>query len=184
VYNSHMEEFLDILNPVGDKTGESKSYDQVHRDGLMHRTVHVWLMNSKKQLLLQKRSKQKRAYPSLWDISSAGHVSSGQTSIEAAVRETKEELGLTISSQNFQFLFTVEEHVILNNGTYINNEFQDVYLVNLDVDILSLRIQQDEVDEVRWVDVGKFEEWILGQGETLVPHEEEHRKLLEHLNRS
>jgi isopentenyldiphosphate isomerase len=77
-------EYLDILDNNGNKTGETRSYDEVHEKGLIHRTVHVWILNSKKELLVQKRSKDRRAHPDYWDISAAGHISAGQTSLEAA----------------------------------------------------------------------------------------------------
>ena len=54
------EEKLDIFNQNGEKTGESETYEYAHLNGLLHRTVHVWLVNSQKQILLQKRSKNKR----------------------------------------------------------------------------------------------------------------------------
>lgn len=176
-----MEEFLDILDAEGKKTGKSKSYDDVHRTGLIHRTAHVWFLNSKNELLLQKRSANKRAYPNLWDISAAGHVSAGQTSLEAAKRETEEELGLGLPDSMFEYLFTVEEHVVLNNGTYVNNEFQDVYLVRSDVNLSELKLPADEVSEVRWVGIEEFRSWINGEGKKLVPHDEEFTLLLNHL---
>lgn len=172
---------MDILDAEGEKTGESKSYDEAHRVGLIHRTVHVWFLNSKNELLLQKRSANKRAYPDNWDISAAGHISAGQTSLEAAKRETEEELGVDLSGSDLKYLFTVEEHVVLNNGTYVNNEFQDVYLVRSDVNLSELKLPADEVSEVRWVGIEEFKLWIKGEGEKLVPHEEEHVRLLNHL---
>src|SRR5579871_5231372 len=102
-----MQEYIDILDKEGNKTGESLDGKEIHKLGLPHRTVHIWLVNSRKQLLLQKRSKIKDAYPSCWDISAAGHISSGETSLEAAKKETREELGLDLSDEAFSFLFSV-----------------------------------------------------------------------------
>ncbi len=173
-----MEEYLDILNKRGEKTGVSRSYKDAHREGLTHRTAHVWFLNPKNELLLQKRSANKVAYPNHWDISAAGHVSAGQTSLEAAKRETKEELGLTLPDSAFEYLFTVEEYVVLNNGTYVNNEFQDVYLVHEDTDLSSMNLAADEVSEVRWVPIADFKTWVDGDGELMVPHAEEYSQLL------
>lgn len=52
-------EFLDVLNPDGSPAGERLSREEVHRKGLHHRTVHVWVRNAKGELLLQKRSSTK-----------------------------------------------------------------------------------------------------------------------------
>jgi isopentenyldiphosphate isomerase len=177
-----MEEYFDILDKKGEKTGESRSDTEAHRNGLTHRVVHVWLLNFKRQLLWQKRSKEKRVYPSQWDMSVARHVSAGQTSLEAAQKETEEELGLVVPDSNFQYLFTVEEHIVLNSGRFVNNEFQDVFLVRSDVSTSELKLAPDEVEEVRWIDIKDFEEWIKGEKEAVIPHEEEYRKLLEYLN--
>lgn len=177
-----MEEYIDILNEKGEKTGESRSYQDVHRDGLLHRAVDVWFRNSQGELLLQKRSANKQAYPDYWDISVAGHVSARETSLEAAKRETEEELGLTLPDSAFEYLFTVEEHAVLNNDTYINNEFQDVYLVRSDAHISELKLPVEEVAEVRWISIAELRSWIEGSGEKLVPHEEEYSLLLKRLN--
>ena len=176
-----MEEYLDIVDDKGEKTGESRSYNEVHKDGLLHRTVHVWFLNSERKLLLQKRSPNKRAYPDHWDISAAGHVSAGQTSKEAAQRETEEELGISLPQSAFQYLFTVKEHTVLNNGTYVNDEFQDVYLVRLDIKPQELKLPADEVSEIKWLGIEELKLWLKGGGEILVPHEEEYRRLLERI---
>jgi len=178
-------EYLEILDEKGDKTGGSKSFNEVHEQGFIHRTVHVWILNSKKELLIQKRAKNKRAHPGCWDISAAGHISAGQTSLEAAQREVMEELGIEISESKFKFLFTVESRSILNNGTYINNEFQDVYIIPIDLDIITMKLEKDgEVEQVKFIDVEEFKKWIIGEREPMVPHKEEYTKLLEHIEKN
>jgi isopentenyl-diphosphate Delta-isomerase len=86
-------ELLDVLDSRGRLTGAVKSRGEVHRTGFWHRTVHIWIINGKKQLLLQKRSINKESYPGLWDISAAGHITAGDSIRNAAIRELKEELG-------------------------------------------------------------------------------------------
>jgi isopentenyldiphosphate isomerase len=175
-------EYLDILDKEGNKTGDAKSYEEAHQKGLIHRSVHVWILNPQKELLIQKREKTRRAYPSHWDISAAGHISAGQTSVEAAQRETKEELGLDIPVSEFKYLFTVEEHIILNNGTYVNNEFQDVYLIQRDISISDIKLTDGEVDAVKFVTIDEFKKLIKGEGEPIVPHKEEYQKLLGYIS--
>jgi isopentenyldiphosphate isomerase len=144
-----MEEQLDVLDEQGEKTGEIQSYKEVHRVGLWHRTIHAWFLNSKGQLLLQKRSIKKQSNPGLWDISVAGHISAGQTSVEAAQRETEEEIGLMLPGSAYEYLFTVQGQGAEHNGTYINKEFQDVFLVRSNVVIEKLKIPSDEVEDAR-----------------------------------
>jgi len=174
-------EYVDILDDKGNKTGQVKSCEEAHHFGLIHRTVHVWILNSKNELLIQKRERNRKAYPLYWDISASGHISAGQTSLEAAQRETKEELGLDVSKSEFEYLFTLEEHIVLNDGTYINNEFQDVYLVKKDVDNSRMKLDNREVEEVKFLTVDEFKKWVDGKGEPMVPHEKEYRQLMNYI---
>ncbi len=178
------KEYFDVLNENGEKIGEPQPHQYVHQHGLFHRTVHVWFLNSQGEILLQRRSKNKWVYPNYWDISVGGHVSAGQTNLEAAKKETQEELGLILPDLIFKHLFTIKEHVVINNGVYINNEFQDVYLVRSDISISDLKLSSEEVEEVRWISIKDFELWAKGQGERLVPHPEEYSRLLKHLRGS
>ncbi len=69
----------------------------------------------------------------------------------------------------------------MHSETFIDNEFNDVYLVRKDVDIKDMKLQAEEVDKVRWIDIPEFEQWVKEKKENLVPHEEEYEKLLEFL---
>lgn len=66
----------------------------VHVNNLLHRAVHMILVNSKGDILLQKRSIWKDRNPGLWDSSAAGHVDSGENYLQSAIRELREELGI------------------------------------------------------------------------------------------
>jgi isopentenyldiphosphate isomerase len=84
--NTEKMEFFDVLNPDGTTAGYSLFRDEVHKKGLWHRTVHIWILNSNNELLIQKRSYQKEVYPGLWDISCAGHLSCGEDCYSGAIR--------------------------------------------------------------------------------------------------
>jgi isopentenyldiphosphate isomerase len=56
-------EYIDILDESGKPTGEKKSKKEVHEKGYWHRVVHLWLLNSRQELLIQKRSHEKDSYP-------------------------------------------------------------------------------------------------------------------------
>lgn len=156
-------------------------YNEVHRKGLIHRTVHVWFVNSKKQILVQKRSVKKNAYPSLWDISVAGHVSSGETSLEAAKKEIREEVGIELPDSAFTFLATLKQPRTVHKNDFIDDEFNDVYIAACDADTSDFTIEPEEIEEVRWLELPEFKEWIKGRGEPMVPHEEEYKLLLSRL---
>ena len=91
-------EYFDIVNEDGETTGKTVSREKAHRDGILHRTTHVWLVRKDGrggyQILLQKRSREKDSYPGLYDTSSAGHIPAGDEPKASALRELKEELGM------------------------------------------------------------------------------------------
>jgi 16S rRNA (adenine1518-N6/adenine1519-N6)-dimethyltransferase len=66
----------------------------IHRENLLHRAVHIFVLNRRGELLLQKRSYRKDTFPRCWDSSASGHVSAGESYRDCANRELKEELGV------------------------------------------------------------------------------------------
>lgn len=177
------EEYLDILDEQGNKTGIARPYLEAHEKGLIHTAVHIWIVNSKKEILIQKREKNRRFFPEHWDISTAGHVSAGQTNIEAAIREVREELGLDFQESDFHLLCTLWTDSLLNNGAFINREFNPVYVVRTDIDVSQIKIQKEEVEAVKLLSLEEFKNWVKGKGEKMVPHEEEYAKLIEYLEK-
>ena len=86
-------EMFDVVDE-GDRVLRSEPRDFVHVNNLRHRAVHMLLFNSAGELYLQKRSIWKDRNPGRWDSSAAGHVDSGESYIESARRELREELGI------------------------------------------------------------------------------------------
>lgn len=118
--------------------------------GLRHRAVAVFIINSDNQVLLQKRSEKQKMWPGMWDLSSGGHVDSGEQGFQAIQREVHEELGLDIQISEMTFIGSAQSTNI--KGDIINNHLNEYYVVNKDIDLKSLRLQEDEVSEVKWVD--------------------------------
>ncbi|BBN14597.1 isopentenyl-diphosphate Delta-isomerase [Marchantia polymorpha subsp. ruderalis] len=169
-----MVEFLDVLTPEGLHTGLSKDRNLVHKDGDYHRAVHVWVYSeSTAELLLQKRAYTKDSWPGLWDISSAGHISAGDTSLESARRELQEELGVDLPSDAFELLFTYKQNDILNDGTFINNEYNDVYLVTTlePIPLEAFTLQESEVVDVKYMGWKNYKEVIAKKDPDYVDYE-------------
>ena len=89
------EDIFDVVNERDEVIGRQPRRE-VHRLGLMHRAVHVLVFNSRGETFLQKRSMTKDREPGKWDSSTSGHVDSGEDYDACAVRELREEIGLTI----------------------------------------------------------------------------------------
>lgn len=154
------DEMLDTYTVLGEKTGDSVSRKEVHQKGLWHKNAHIFIVNNKGEVLLQKRSATKESNPNLWGGSAGGHIESGQGSIEAAIRETEEELGVKFTALDFEYIGTARDQVVLNNGTYINNQFNDVYVIKTDLAVEKFKKQDAEVAELRFVPISEFEESV------------------------
>jgi isopentenyl-diphosphate delta-isomerase type 1 len=88
-------EYLEVVDEANQVIG-IQSRKEIHEKGLRHRSVHIFIFNTRGELYLQKRSPRKDQYPDHWDSSAAGHTDPGETPLEAAQRELKEELGLEV----------------------------------------------------------------------------------------
>ncbi|MFA6908497.1 MAG: NUDIX domain-containing protein [Patescibacteria group bacterium] len=90
-----MTEYLDIVNEADEVIGRAPR-DQIYAEKKLHRIVHVLLFTSSGKIILQKRAKHVSFCPLHWSTSVGGHVRSGETWEQAAVREAQEELGIQI----------------------------------------------------------------------------------------
>ncbi|KAI5595886.1 hypothetical protein BDE02_03G169600 [Populus trichocarpa] len=168
------EERLDVLNKTGQKTGISKPRGEVHRDGDYHRAVHVWIYSeSTQELLLQRRADCKDSWPGQWDISSAGHISAGDSSLVSAQRELQEELGISLPKDAFELIFIYLQECVINDGKFINNEFNDVYLVTT-VDPIPLEaftLQETEVSAVKYISFEEYRSLLVKEDPDYVPYD-------------
>jgi isopentenyl-diphosphate delta-isomerase type 1 len=88
------DEILEIVDR-NDKVVGKAARAEIHRKGLQHRAVHVFVFNSAGEIYVQRRSADKDKFPGVLDSSAAGHVDPGESYERAAARELGEELGIT-----------------------------------------------------------------------------------------
>lgn len=170
-------ELLDIVDENGLPTGETVEREIAHKEGIRHRTSHLWIArmcNGKMELLLQRRSLNKDSHPGCLDISSAGHITAGTGYIESALRELKEELGLTVKASELHFCGKRrrEYKKIFHGNIFHDNQVSNVYMLMKDVDVADITCQETEISEVLWMpfdEVYKMveadEELLIKQGE-------------------
>lgn len=153
-----MEELIDVLDENGNKTGEILTRKQIHEKGLWHKIVVIAIIDKNGNILMQQRSKNRTKNPLKWDVSAAGHVSSGQTSIEAAIRETIEEVGIDVKEEELKYVITYKENVKVEEN-YIDRQIYDCYIIEREkIDISNIKIQESEVEQVRLCNLKEFNE--------------------------
>ena len=117
--------------------------------GEYKQTVHIWILNSKGELLIQRRSDTRERNPGKWAFTGGG-VDSGETSLQGAIRELGEELGMIVKDKEMDFIISFKrEHV-----------FVDVWLIKKDISVSDLKLQEEEVSEVKWVSIEELTEMI------------------------
>jgi isopentenyldiphosphate isomerase len=150
------QELLDVVD-AEDRVIDVRTRGEVHRLGLMHRSVHILLFNSVGELFIQKRSMNKDNDPGLWDSSAAGHVDSGEEYLDCARRELGEELGVH-AALSLDPLFRLPPSDI--NGM----EHCTVYRGEYDG---SLTLQEEEIEEGAWISVDEMERRVLERDPTM-----------------
>lgn len=151
-------EYLDICNEEGLPVGAVVERDAAHRDGVLHRTAHVWVIrdaDGEAQVLLQKRSLSKESFPGAFDASSAGHIPAGDEPLVSALRELGEELGIRAESDELTpiGMFRCRYERVFHGSLFRDNEVRYAFVYQKPVDIGALTLQASEVDEVRWFSV-------------------------------
>ncbi len=132
-------EIWDIYNSDREKTGRTMVRGEKQQPGDYHLVVHICVFNSGGQLLIQQRQPFKTGFSGLWDITVGGSALAGETGRQAAERELAEEIGLVA---------TVGERP--NFSLNFQRGFDDFYLIQQDVDISTLKLQYEEVRQVKW----------------------------------
>lgn len=160
-----MEEKFDVLNEFGGFTGEIATREEYHKKGLWHRAVYAFIIDDEGNVLLQKRSANKKLWPNLWDVTVGGHVDSGEFGRQALVREVKEELGIAIDDDDIKYL--VGSTSINEKGDIINKHYNECYLITKNVDISKIKLQEEEVSEVKYFSKKELLERIANNFEGL-----------------
>lgn len=154
-----MDEFIDIVDAKGMPLGKSELKSVIHQKGYYHHTSHIWFYTIDGKILLSQRSAKKVICPLMWDVSVAGHIDAGETAKQAAVRETKEEIGLHLSEYDFKKIGVFECFQSYKNGIH-DNEFHNTFIAELKVELSKLSLQEEEVHALKLVTFGEFKQLI------------------------
>lgn len=154
-------ELWDLYNEKRELTGPEHVRGVEIPQGFYHLAVHVWIRNSKGEYLISRRSPERRSFPLMWECV-GGSVLKGEDSLTGALRETKEEVGLTLSPENGRLISSVVGRVI--RGVEFR-DILDIWLFPYDGPIPLEEATTKEVVEALWMskeqiralfDAGKF----------------------------
>ena len=180
-----MEELIDVLDENGVKTGKIVTRSEVHKKGLWHRSIVVAIVNDDNKVLMQQRSYKKDKNAGMWDISVAGHISTGQDALSAASREINEEvsidLGFKVDIKDFRYMFSYRKEDIIRED-YIERQFYDFFILRKNgLKEEDIKVQESEVEQVKLVNISELYQ-MLEKGE-VVEREPVYRELMNYLFR-
>lgn len=136
-----MSEILDIVNDNDEVVGQAER-DRVHREGLVCRLVYVCFYTANREVILQKRSDVKMNDPGKLTTAVSGHVSSGQSYLEAAVRETAEETGIEVLASDLKNLGVVRADYV--QGNYLSNAMRGLFAYEFDGTAADLKVEDGQ----------------------------------------
>ncbi len=175
-----MEEQWQLYNDEAKPlVGKGATRDDVFGKGLLHGASHVWIWRNTKsgpEVLLQRRSANKRTWPNLLDISAAGHIDLGETEEAAAVRETVEEIGLNVKSSELKPFGKHRTHMVAESGA-IEEEFRWLYLYELRDD-KPLKLQESEVSAIEWIPLNQFIRTVIPNDGRYVPQDDDYYQMV------
>ena len=170
-----MNEVWDVYDSQKRKTGKLHEKGTPFKEGEYHIAIHAWILNDKNEVLLTQR-RPDDTFSGQWEPTS-GSILAGETSIQGAIRELKEELGIEMNE---------------NDGRVIGGERRDQYhdfydfcLFEKNIDIDGIDISNSEVAAVKWVNNEQFEK-MLDDGEiiqTLRYFKSLYKKIIEKRNK-
>lgn len=148
----------DLYTKYREKTGKEHVRGERIPDGFYHLVVHVWIRNRKGEYLISQRSANRPTFPLMWECV-GGSVLKGESSIDGALREVKEEVGLDLEPETGRVLFTKIRSTF--------NDIVDVWLFEYDGDLHLENATTDEVADCRWMTVSEIKK--LYEDNRLVP---------------
>ncbi len=177
------DELIDVLDKNGVKTGEVISRKEIHKRGLWHRAIVVAIINENNEILLQQRSSNKEKNANMWDISVAGHISTGQDSLSAATREINEEvavnLGYKVDIKDFRYMYSFRKEQKYSED-YIERQFYDFFILRKnDLKIENIKFQKSEVQSIKFCSMTDLRELI--ENNQIVERKEVYNELLNYI---
>lgn len=145
---------------------------KIHKEGLLHREIHIWFLTPNGEIIFQHRAKDKDTYPDKLDATVGGHVEPNMSYEETAVKECKEETGIDIDLKNLTFLTKMRKKSFDEATGLTNNTIRSQYAYLYEGSINDLQIEEgkaegfetwkiDDLPNLSEIDKNKFIKLIL-----------------------
>jgi isopentenyldiphosphate isomerase len=139
----------EVLDEEGHKTGQFLAREEVHKRQLWHEVANVWILNTKGEVLLQRRGPKVELAPNVWDVAVGTHVHPGEDPALAGARALQAELGVTELPENLKHLFNIQAANPMPDGSF-HKVLGHVFLMKSDIALDSLKVNPDEIAELAW----------------------------------
>ena len=153
-------EIWDLYNERRELTGRDHIRGDAIQDGYYHLVVHVWVRNSKGEYLISQRSADRPMHPLKWECV-GGSVLKGEDSLSGALREIKEEVGLSLSPNNGKLVCSTTGRVV--NGIRFS-DIVDVWSFDYDGEVDLRSATTKEVAKTIWMNKAAIKE-LFDNGE-------------------
>lgn len=134
---------LDVVDENDIVIGQRLRSD-IHREGLLHREVHVWFVTPDRHVIFQRRSATKESAPNMLDATAGGHVERGQTYMDAAIAEVSEETGLKLSPADLLEVIKLKTRWKDGVTTVLNNPFRTSFAYIFQGSLNDLNVEKDQ----------------------------------------
>lgn len=140
-------ELWDLYTEERELTGKIHVRGEELPENLFHLVVHVWIKNSKGQYLISQRAADRPTCPLMWETV-GGSVLKGENSLQGALREVKEEVGIDLSPDNSRLIFSKIRRKI---GGRKFNDILDVWCFDYDGEVNLDKAEEKEVAQSKWL---------------------------------
>lgn len=140
---------FDIVDEHDQPLNKVATFDDVHQLGYWHRGVHIIIYTPNQEIVMQKRSPSLSYHPGEIEVSVGGGVDAGEQPLDAAIRETKEELGITLDKANVRYLGKTKFNH--RSKTQYNRVFLYSYAVCVPKHDLNFAIDTTETSEAFFI---------------------------------
>jgi 8-oxo-dGTP pyrophosphatase MutT (NUDIX family) len=141
-------ELVDVYNNKHEKLNYEKDRKELG-SGEYRLSCFIWVINDNEEILLQQRLANAKKMPNMWGTT-AGGARLGETSLDGAIRELSEELGINVTKEELEFIGSNKRI----------NDYVEVWLCKKNVDLKELKLEPTEVQNAKWFSVKEFEEML------------------------